>query len=96
MTHTKHTPGPWEIHLSEEPFSRLEIINDDLDLHIAEVYFGDLPNAHLIAAAPRLLKALKQTLAQLKILTDGPGQVHDERQAIIEAEEAIALAEKSD
>lgn len=43
----------------------------------------------LIAAAPDLLAALRNCLAQLEIIT---GKVHDERCAIIDAHAAIAKA----
>lgn len=40
--------------------------------------------------ADELAKALEKCVNQLKFLTDGPGQVHDERMAILDGLSALA------
>lgn len=65
-----HTPGPWELHKQ----STLLMVGDcDWSLHTEEAgafllfcHHPDAPakaNAHLIAAAPELLAALKEVVA---------------------------------
>jgi hypothetical protein len=80
-----HTPGPWRVSNPQSPECAL-VITDDLT--IARAYVGDKApatanaNAHLIAAAPDLLAALKYLLEL--------GGDDDRR---IAAEAAIAKAE---
>ena len=65
---TKHTPGPWKAHptgLARSGLPEYEIHWSDIGECIAERVHGEA-EAHLIAAAPELLKALRevaQTLA---------------------------------
>ena len=59
MSAAKHTPGPW--HIARFEASTVEIRNDR-GLTVAEVGDSsqeDEANAHLIAAAPELLEALR-------------------------------------
>lgn len=68
MTQSKHTPAPWSVgeRITGKGFERSTVYGETL---IAEVYsqaFKDIENekanAHLIAAAPELLKALQDVL----------------------------------
>lgn len=58
---TKHTPAPWEIFTIASPAGRSSRIfakvNDEDIAHIPKEW--NQANAHLIAAAPELLEALK-------------------------------------
>lgn len=95
----KHTPGPWEVYDAENrpgieaPSVGFSIVvyGLDEDVTVGEDQcgvYGRTPeegaaNAHLIAAAPELLAALK-------LLLSG---AHDHQPGIAEAEAAIAKAE---
>lgn len=60
---SKHTPGPWKI-VDDHPDPNLQclhVFHDDEQ--IADVL--ELKNAHLIAAAPELLKALDSAVVFL-------------------------------
>ena len=73
MNETKHTAGPWQW-IGET----LEQVNGEAIFMVEQWAQGDdgpdketnLANAALIAAAPDLLEALKETLAELEALTD--------------------------
>ncbi len=56
----KHTPGPWEVHeLADGPSKTI----GPLGVFVAQTIGGnDTANARLIAAAPDLLAACKETL----------------------------------
>lgn len=51
---SKHTPGPWNLYDDTASTGRIEIVA--LGKTVARIYHSvpeeDLPNAHLIAAAP--------------------------------------------
>lgn len=60
MTNTKHTPGPWEV--GEEG----EILAGSSEFLVATAYHGrpaQEANARLIAAAPELLKTVKELVS---------------------------------
>lgn len=66
-----HTPGPWFVMDTKGAFGQsvgLAIVSEHVDDAIVASVGGDLPgekaNAHLIAAAPDLLRACKQWLAR--------------------------------
>ena len=58
---SKHTPGPWTFYDDTASTGRIEIVA--LGKTVARIYRSvpeeDLPNAHLIAAAPDLLEVLE-------------------------------------
>lgn len=101
-----HTPGPWTWVKNKhancwalEDQRGIAIVDDGsagdeygrtIDPEGGE---EDRANARLIASAPRLLHALKKCMAQLEILLPSSGVTHDERQAIIDGNNAIAEAE---
>ena len=66
---SKHTPGPWKFYddSSDGKTNRIEIVA--IGKTVARIYHSvpseDLPNAHLIAAAPDLLEALRYVRAAL-------------------------------
>ena len=63
----KHTPGPWEV--SEEWHGDVYIDSEALgegSIAIAKLINPEPGDAALIAAAPELLGAAKETLAQLE------------------------------
>lgn len=68
MTNTKHTPGPWTIGRVEQGPDSKSIYIEAIDGYTAEIAQvwghnsdGDLEaNARLIAAAPKMLAALKE------------------------------------
>lgn len=65
MSTTQHTPGPWNVeHPYGEPGVYVASPNTGL---VAKLYAPDAPanieaNAHLIAAAPELLSALREVM----------------------------------
>jgi predicted MarR family transcription regulator len=67
----KHTPGPWVVYddSNDGKTNRIEIAA--WGKTVARIYHSvpaeDLPNARLIAAAPDLLEALKDTLQLLEV-----------------------------
>lgn len=71
----KHTPGPWRVAKTGTPSKRI-FAGDELIATIRHFFrgadaIGPLPsqataNARLIAAAPDLLEACKQTLAEMR------------------------------
>jgi hypothetical protein len=96
-----HTPGPWvaEKRVSESLFSGKQTasygINQLNGGRIALVGCNQEDNAHLIAAAPKLLEALEACF--LALGRDGANMLgHPARKQWEQAREAIALAEKSD
>lgn len=87
MTHTK---GPWRIEVDDSAAQVAgypNIISDDYTVVGTEGMFGDIEtdyaNAHLIAAAPELLDALRGAVDAM----DAAGMsCHEERAAIAKAE----------
>lgn len=68
MTKTKHTPGPWKVQKPDSQSYAHTITGNGF--WIADVAHGaikddDVANAHLIAAAPELLEALKKCLPRM-------------------------------
>lgn len=60
MTGTKHTPGPWALHVGND-YIRIEAENSEIWV-LGETLWNvgneeDMANAQLIAAAPDLLEA---------------------------------------
>jgi hypothetical protein len=100
MSETKHTPGPWVV-VTEDGSIGSVAAADGSAVAQAQIR-GTLKkpnneerraNAHLIAAAPELLKACKAALPYLRnhigmTLDEGPG----DRIALDMCEEAIAKA----
>jgi hypothetical protein len=94
MNTTNHTPGPWQFDKSALT-GRIDIrknhANGDSRIlgYVWQDQNGD-SNAHLIAAAPDLLSALKETIEYLETFA-----CHDEqgRAAIKSANAAISKAE---
>jgi hypothetical protein len=91
----QHTPGPWAI----DPNDGWLITADCDGLVVAEIPYGDLgeesgdrhhetneANARLIAAAPRLMQALKSMVGRF----GGSATVQLDRDALREARAAIA------
>ncbi|MCC4240345.1 hypothetical protein [Thalassospira povalilytica] len=61
MSEAKHTPGPWKAHvtnLARSGQTEYEIHWSEDGECVAEIVHG-APDAHLIAAAPEMLEALK-------------------------------------
>lgn len=83
MTNTKHTPGPWELtFLSKAGKQNPTVYQIDGDLEkgglsVCRVFIGGAEangysseaNAHLIAAAPELLEALKGAVRAIEYLS---------------------------
>lgn len=93
-TQATHTPETWYVDGQADDETQLWIRS--LNRPIASIRIGKEPdidkgNARLIAAAPRMLAALKGTLYALDENMDGPGP--SKRTAIVEAHAALAMAE---
>ncbi len=79
MKTASHTPGPWEKVGSSD--GKLIFIghNTNGKAHIADVDIDNnmdgFANAHLIAAAPELLEALKLALERIKSFEKGYGDI---------------------
>lgn len=90
---TKHTPGPWSIS-RDVMTSKTDIVAPDRsDLPVARILRASPEpdgNAHLIAAAPELLEALKGLL--LGHPTDGHGQYRDDRGELVKETQCLACA----
>jgi len=88
----KHTPGPWVVYddSNDGKTNRIEIAARGKT--VARIYHSvpaeDLPNARLIAAAPDLLEALKDTLQLLEVYCEDfeEGTRKQARAAIAKAE----------
>ncbi len=63
MMETKHTPGPWEKTLRG---GRYRIYALHGNKPIAYITCGIPENAHLIAAAPKLLEACQETIKAIR------------------------------
>ncbi len=93
---TKHTPGPWRVQDCSHAYGDIEVIlGDDFKIYIPLMATDWSPekklrmkaSAHLLAAAPDLLAALKMYANQY----DAPGE--DTSPEYIAAQAAIAKAE---
>lgn len=104
---TKHTPGPWKFApmFRDDPSGRQLVREDGTGFAIAETFLpansrakhiDPKANAQLIAAAPELLEALRETLRELvtpKGLPDaGKGRTREQQAALTTAYAAIAKA----
>lgn len=87
-TMSAHTPGPWFVTSSGQPHDLVTSTHDSdgLDDDVCEVYGGNddsdevrAANAHLIAAAPELLAALKDAEALLNHGDFSNGNTHPDR-----------------
>jgi len=72
MKNTKHTPGPWEVVKIKTSTGNYVYRKGSSVDHVATC--GNPANAHLIAAAPELLEALKE--AQKALLICKPIMAH--------------------
>ena len=88
MSESKHTPGPFGVHIGLDYARVLASPDTHTDDAVAEVYGEDedqrAANAYLLHAAPDLLGALKQavsTLGAVDPVYDLEGQEADEAQA---------------
>lgn len=90
-----HTPGPWTIAWEDddgEPFDN----GVRIDSPEGPVAFDVIDcSAHVIAAAPELLAALRDCLSMLKDYYDAVSMDGDEWQAMTAARAVIAKAEGS-
>lgn len=73
----KHTPGPWRVHHDEDDEECWVELDDNEPGHaivaVVEEQDESVANAHLIAAAPDLLEALKAAKQFLSIdISRGP------------------------
>lgn len=99
---SKHTPGPWKIVPRTRPFQMtISVESVNPRGYIARcIDAGTLgtPNAHLIAAAPDLLDALRDMLSGWKYIRDVHGDLYgvgwDRAQG--KAEAALAKAQGGD
>ncbi len=105
MNDTKHTPGPWFVDRSSmvAGHESAEIRTSDCEQEsalVATVYqqYGDvLANAHLISAAPELLKALEACLPWVdEYVCTGLHEGIGDRVASDKARAAIAKARGKD
>lgn len=96
MTHTKHTPGPWEYRgnrlgiVKRKGQGIVAITYGDVDENGDEKPDNDAAmhaNARLIAASPLMLEALKSTLPRLR------GELSHDHPELLQVEAAIAQAE---
>ena len=92
MSEVKHTPGPWRYEPQNgSPTTGQHMISGSKPGYLAEVRdcgSGDVvANAHLIAAAPDMLEALKAALSLIEIAIPFDGEVNRMvRNAIAKAE----------
>jgi hypothetical protein len=93
MSNAKHTPGPWEIGPDFDNDGTREVpighrLKSGFVLTVA-VALGGLKgqqeNARLIAAAPELLEALRDTLDALECWTGSDSRIDKARAAIFKA-----------
>jgi hypothetical protein len=95
MSEQQHTKGPWECQINaEEHTGTVEIVAVNAAMLVARVYGPDDlgANARLIAAAPCLLKALKDmtSIARAALFQNDTPRA---RERLARAEAAIARAE---
>ena len=102
---TQHTPGPWTFNLttgvirsiSEEfPNCRQPVICDLRRWPSGDTTYIDSANAHLIAAAPDLLEALKACIPHLERDDHHTDALSRERPHYAAARAAIAKATRSE
>jgi hypothetical protein len=92
---TKHTPGPWEVqtHIGNDKIHRVMPLFLRANTGVLPVWVGggfylkNEADAHLIAAAPEMLTALKKALDNLRHVCTELGAEHCSRCAV-----AIAIA----
>jgi hypothetical protein len=98
MTNTQHTPAPWATYRlspDSDPQERLIIVTGNGQTEICGVIDNEA-DAHLIAAAPKMLEALhlcEDVLADLARLDDGTPSIsalNMARTAIAEAAGAVS------
>lgn len=92
---TRHTNGPW--HITKEKkyhtMGTLITVRDSRDGVIAGTHVNDKANAHLIAAAPDMLDALREMLSMFE---DHEQYDDDSAQVIAQTRQVIAKAEGGD
>lgn len=93
----KHTPGPWIVRESSQGYIDIVAKRNHIGLaNVARVLLPrepqDAANAHLIAAAPEMLAALKLALEQIEP-TPKPKLIHTPGFALRMIREAVAKAE---
>ena len=99
MNETKHTPGPWGLHAGDpclviaiKPYREISSMETDQPIASKE----DRANARLIAAAPELLAALKEIIAdhEQRMRLYSQQECQENRVRVMElAEVAISKAE---
>lgn len=98
MSQTKHTPGPWHVegdHVVTTDHMAKQLIAWPVEGPYALPYDERVANAHLIAAAPELLDALREALGELGTID---GNIADGRETyvsttvLVTIERAIAKA----
>ena len=104
---SKHTPGPWAItnDVEEEGFADIETESGILYIRAKWGAMWGMPkgkrkklcdemiaNAHLIAAAPELLKALEEMIGAWNMVCDVNGWERDHIQQQVDACKAVAKA----
>lgn len=87
---TKHTPGPWAVYQSRGN-SRLRVMSDAVPYDVATMNHAgndeaEAANAHLIAAAPEMLDALRYMVANAEAEGWSGLMLGDARTAISKAE----------
>ena len=91
MTDTKWTPGPWRAGEWGNGWTaegEKEIFSDGAEVVVVQRVLGQ--DAHLIAAAPELYKALDNLVRWTNFVTEG--DYEEEPEAITEARAALAKA----
>jgi len=93
----RHTPGPWDLYSDHPTEQWVDHVEDDEDrcFNIFRIIPGEqisdeeaVANAHLIAAAPRLLEALERARQYIALSEDS----EEKNQLLQEIEAAIAEA----
>lgn len=72
MYTTKHTPGPWEI-IEDAVIEIIPVDTGDVIAYVEQAGYNRdevQANAYLIAAAPELLKMMKETLVEMEELSN--------------------------
>lgn len=101
---SKHTPGPWRLHESDgvwvSPPDGTENVICDIVGRLTDIKNGqtqitdeDLANAHLIAAAPELLRCVQGALLVVTKTSDGAYKLRVTPEELRAMRAAIAKAE---
>ena len=95
---SKHTPGPWTTNATYPDLIQHDTKRKGDRLWVAEASLRNtkdeqLANARLIAESPALLEALKEMINQFATIPGMSKMVHDEKMAVLNANEVIARAE---